>query len=319
MFSLFLATLVYLFRIDVQPSLFYLAAAQQNQIIARLLQAPAQPVFHIQRTIGPVRRSYFVQPSQPISAQSGMAIDVMSGSILWQKNPQTILPVASLTKLATALVFLDTSPDFSQEVTMESGDDTDPDGSRLMVRPGETVTVGDLFNASLVGSANNATKAMVRSTALSEEEFVALMNAKARQLGLAHTKFYEVTGLDPRNTSTVLDYSRLASFAFRHSTIRETLNKREYTFTTVNTRKFHRINNTDQLLTDAQSHLIGAKTGYLEEAGYTFVAQSEHDGHQIMLVLFKSESSQQRFSEAKALIQWAETVFSWLSSPTFTN
>jgi len=307
-----LATLLHLLRLDYSTTIFSSGLTVQYQLLEQLADTSFQPKFHITRLLGPIRQSFFVQPSSLITAPSGILIDDMSGQYLWQREPEMVLPIASLTKLATALVFLDTQPDFSQEVTMEAGDSADPEGSRLYVNAGETLTVGDLFYASLVGSANNATKALVRSTGLSTEEFVARMNQKAELLGLPHTVFYEVTGLDPQNTSTVADYSRLASYVFRNDLIRQALNTEVYNFTTINTKKPHRIKNTNQLLEDGDLDLVGAKTGYLDEAGYTFVAQSESQGHQLLVVLFKSSSSQQRFNEAKALITWAERNWTWL-------
>jgi serine-type D-Ala-D-Ala endopeptidase (penicillin-binding protein 7) len=309
---LLLVTLLHVLRIDTTFDATKLGNTQQFALTEQLLSSQARPIYHITKNLGPWRMSGFVQPAQPITARAGIVIDEMSGQVLWQKNSDVVLPIASLTKLTTALVFLDTQPDFSREIVMDKSDQTDPDGSLLTVKPGESLTVGDLFNSSLIGSANNATKAMVRSTGLSETDFVQRMNAKVQQLGLTQTTFHEVTGLDPSNTSTVVDYSRLASFAFRNSIIRETLNKKEYTFSTINTKKSHRIKNTDLLLSDAELHLVGAKTGYLDEAGYTFAAQSEVNGHTITVVLFKSETSQTRFNETKALIQWVGTVFTWL-------
>jgi D-alanyl-D-alanine carboxypeptidase len=312
MVVLLLATLLHLLRLDYSTTIFSSGLTVQYQLLEQLTDTSFQPKFHITRLLGPLRQSFFVQPSSLITAKSGILIDAMSGQYLWQREPQMVLPIASLTKLATALVFLDTQPDFSQEVAMAAGDSADPEGSRLYVKAGETLTVGDLFYVSLVGSANNATKALVRSTGLSTEEFVARMNQKAELLGLPHTVFYEVTGLDPQNTSTVADYSRLASYAFRNDLIRQALNTEVYNFTTINTKKPHRIKNTNQLLEDGDLDLVGAKTGYLDEAGYTFVAQSESQGHQLLVVLFKSSSSQQRFNEAKALITWAEKNWTWL-------
>lgn len=312
MVTLLLATLLHLLRLDYSPDILSLDDHRQSQIVEEILSASTQPLYHITRALGPLKQSPFVQPAEALSAEAGILIDELSGQVLWQRNTEIVLPIASLTKLATAIVFLETNPDFTKEVTIEKSDGIEADGSRLAVAAGETLTVGDLFYASLVGSANNATKAMVRSTELSTEEFVRRMNEKARQLGLPRTTFHEVTGLDPDNTSTVQDYSRLASYAFRNERIHEALNRTDYVFSTLNTRHSHRLKNTNQLLADSELHLIGAKTGYLDEAGFTFVAEAEKDGHRLIVVLFKSDSSQARFAEAKGLLQWAFAVHQWL-------
>lgn len=312
MINLLLLTLLIAFRVDYTQAVISSDTTSQHQIIENLVHSSFRPPYRVARLPGPLRRSPFVWPPLSITAESGVLIDEMSGRVLWQRNTDAVLPVASLTKLATALVFLETTVDFSKEVTMEKSDEADTAGSRLQVKPGEILTAADLFYTSLIGSANNATKALARATDLPEEEFIRRMNEKAEQLGLEHTVFHEVTGLDPQNVSTVLDYTKLANYAFHHTVIREALNKSEYTFITLNTKIRHRIKNTDLLLSDDELHLIGAKTGYLEEAGFTFVAQSENDGHRLTVVLFKSVSSDQRFAEAKAILQWAYNNHRWL-------
>lgn len=312
MIPFFLLLMLQLLHIDFRASAITLPADSQQQIIEYLVQKPGVPISHISVSPPPVRSSVFLFPNIPISASSGIVIDEGSGAILWQRNISAERPIASLTKLTTALVFLETDPDFNKVMTYEVSDNADASSSMLQVKPGETLTVNDLFNVALVGSANNATNALVRSTGLSREEFVSRMNAKAAKLGLRHTVFHEVTGLDPTNTSTVQDYSRLASYAFRNERIAQALNLTEYTFSTINTNHFHRVRNTDKLLIDRSINLIGAKTGYLDEAGYTFAAESLESGHRLILVLFNCSSSQARFDEAKSLLRWAYDSHQWM-------
>lgn len=316
MMTFLLTFLLALYHIDFSPDLWQPPVNRQYALVAELLNSPYQSPYRIYRAVPPIRQSPFVYPASSITAASAVVLDGMSGTQLWQRNPNLVLPIASLTKLTTALVFLDTQPDFSKEVTYEKSDDAESDGGTLLIRPGETLTVGDLFYSSLIGSANNATKAMVRSTGLSADEFVQRMNDKVNRLGLRQTTFHEVTGLDPTNTSTVLEYGKLASYAFRQPVIREALNRPEYVFSTINTRKPHRIRNTDKLLSDTELHLIGAKTGYLDEAGYTFGAEAEENGHYVVVVLFKCATAADRFSEAKVLTQWAYRNFIWLEAST---
>ena len=235
----------------------------------------------------------------------------MSGGVLRENNSDNQMSIASLTKLMTALIFLETNTEFSKEVTIEENDNSDIEGSHKYIQTGETMTVEDVFYTSLVGSSNNATKALARSTGLSEEDFITRMNKKAVDLGLLNTTFEEVTGLSPNNKSTVSDYAKIAGYAFRNLTIAEALNRSEYTFTTT-TNRSHRISNTNKLLSDNELQLVGAKTGYIDEAGYTFVCQAKEDGNKIMVVLFNSNSSQSRFDEAKTLINWVFDNYRWL-------
>ncbi|MFA5135159.1 MAG: serine hydrolase [Patescibacteria group bacterium] len=309
---LLLTILLHINQIDYSEAVLYSSDAMQSRIVQMLLTETYDPPFTVRRALPPAQVSELDCPDAAISAHSGVVLDVDSGKILWQKDAEEALPIASLTKLMTALVFLETNPDFSAEITIEASDNVDVPGSKLHVQPGERVTVGDLFYTSLVGSANNATKALARSTGLPEEQFITRMNALARDMGLEHTIFYEVTGLDPQNTSTVLEYSFLANYAFRNETIKRTLATREYTFETIDKKIIHRIKNTNQLLNDGELELIGAKTGYLDEAGYTFVCEASENGHRTIVVLFRSSSSESRFIEAKALLQWSFDNFVWI-------
>ncbi len=313
MVSFLLATLFALQQIDYSPSIFYLDGRLQSQLAEQMMASEYQGPFRVYRSIPPIRKSDFVYPIDSISATAGIALDSMSRQVLWQKNTDQQMPIASLTKLMTALVFLETDTEFSEQITIAQEDNSNVEGSRLYVTEGETVTVGDLFYASLVGSANNATKALARSTGIPEEEFIRRMNDTAKRLGLHKTVFYDVTGLDPRNQSTVLEYSRIVQLALRNSTIRGALLRNEYAFETVDKHISHHIKNTDKLLGDDDLHLIGAKTGYLNEAGFTFACQAEDDGHGVIVVLFNSSSSEQRFYEAKILLQWAFSNYLWFT------
>jgi len=311
MLTLLLALFLNILQIDYSPSVLQQPVSTQQKIISHFFHNQYQPPYKIFRSLPPISRSPLVKPPILLTAKSAVVIDIMSGQVLYEKNTDFVLPIASLTKLMTAMVFLETNSDFSQEITIEDGDNNNVEGSRLYVLPGERMTVGDLFYASLVGSANNATKALARSTGLSEDDFLKRMNGKADNLGLTNTVFYDVTGLDPNNTSTVYEYSRVASYAFHNSLIKEALQRPEYVFTTLEKKISHRIHSTNQLLSDPELDLIGAKTGYIDEAGYTFVCQAVEDDHEVMAVLFKSSSSQARFAETKALIKWAFGNYSW--------
>jgi D-alanyl-D-alanine endopeptidase (penicillin-binding protein 7) len=216
------------------------------------------------------------------------------------------LPIASLTKLAMAMVFLDEGVDFSRQMTILASDDRI--GGKLYLYPGELVTVKDLFFTTMVGSANNSTIALVRSTGLKEAEFVARMNAKVQGLGFTNTVFYDPTGLNPRNFSTAHEIAMLFQEALGYTEISETLREPVYEFTTLNTHQSHRIVNTNELLESFLAvppfAMLGGKTGYLDEARYCFVAKARKENKEVVVVVLGSESSEARFQEAKGLLFW---------------
>lgn len=297
---------------DYQVDLISRDDAFALQMTRQLINNGQFQSFQIYRPLPPLKNSFSSSPAINITARSGVVIDKMSGAILWQKNPEEVSSIASLTKLMTAIIFLETDPDFEKEYVMTKEDENGTIGSRLQVKTGEKLKIKDLFHASLVGSANNATKALVHSTGLPEEEFLKKMNERIDRLGLENTHFSDVTGLDPANKSTALEYSKIANYAFQNSKIREAVNLPEYTFETIDRKIKHLIKNTNQLLIDPDLHFIGAKTGYLNEAGYTFVLEAEQDGHPVIVVLFGSETDYFRFRETKALLDWTRQNYTWI-------
>ncbi|MBI4262622.1 D-alanyl-D-alanine carboxypeptidase [Candidatus Uhrbacteria bacterium] len=246
-----------------------------------------------------------------VTAERAVIVDGATGVVLFGKEEQTRTPIASLTKLITALVVLDRNPDWGKRMVMTAQDDRA--GGTLFVRRGEEVTVRDLFFTSLVGSANNATVALARSTDLSREEFVDAMNAMARRIGLHDTVFVEPTGLDPGNQSTAHDIARLAWHAFQDASIREAVTTEEYVFRTANTRVRHRIKNTDILLhANGKSYtIIGGKTGYIDEAGFCLVVEAEEGPRRVIALVLGSKSHEDRFRDVDALIRWALESYQW--------
>ena len=249
-----------------------------------------------------------------VTAPSALIVDKKSGAVLWQKNPEEKRPLASITKLMTALVFLEHQPTAETEITIQPSDNRG--GGRVYVFPGETIKVQDLFNASLVASLNNGIMALVRSTGLKEEEFVAAMNQKARDLGMADTVFIEPTGLDPVNISTASDIIKLMKAAFAQPEIVFATTQAEYSFSVINAARHYTLKNTDKLL-DSYLQIKAGKTGYLDEAGYCLAAEIiGPQGQEILVVVLGSATESDRFQDLKALAQWAFDNYHWTFLPS---
>ncbi|MBI5037971.1 MAG: serine hydrolase [Candidatus Kerfeldbacteria bacterium] len=238
-----------------------------------------------------------------IASTAAIALSRNTGAILYSKNYDKQLPLASITKLMTALVFLDTHTSFDTLVTYASSDDAA--GARLSITPGEQLRVKDLWFTMLVGSANNAANALARASGLSRELFVQKMNLKAQQLGLAKTKFVDVTGLDLGNTSTVYDIAQLAKHAFGKWDILQATTTWSYGFIT-STGTPHTIKNTAKGMQGSSLVITGMKTGYLDEAGYCFVtkASSARGAPEVISVVLGAASDVQRWAETNALLQY---------------
>jgi len=249
-----------------------------------------------------------------VSAAAFAVVDAKTGSVLMEKGSDDPRVPASLTKLVTALVVLDAKPKLSRTVSMATADQTagmcGSGGACIKSKAGVKFTVDGLFHAALIPSANNAANALARSTGLSSSEFVARMNKKAASLGAANTYFYEPTGLDPRNTTTALDYTKIVAAAFSNSYLRQVAALSRYTLKSTNYSGYTQtIKNTDKLLADADMQMLGAKTGYLDEAQYNFASLLKYRGGQeLAIVVLGEQHLYTAFAETKLLASMAEAA-----------
>lgn len=251
-----------------------------------------------------------------VTAKSALVVDAESGKILFEKNPQEVRSIASITKLMTALVFLEHNPGWDKEITMAQSDFREGATSRLMV--GEVVSVKDVFYTALVASANEASVALARSTGLSEEEFIKKMNDQALELGMKDTKFVDLTGLEDGNKSTAVDVAILVKTAFTQKEIFRAASTSNHKITILNKNITRKIASTDWILNQTfgvggSSYRVEAgKTGYLEIAGYSFASQiTDQSGKKLITVVLGSDTIDDRFVDTKSLAYWVYHNFKW--------
>lgn len=247
------------------------------------------------------------------SAVSAVVIDRASGAVLFEKNADRTRSIGSITKLMTAFVFLSGQPDLSLPARLEQQDIRI--GGRIYLPVGEEVTVRDLLLASLVGSDNSATAALVRLSGMSEGDFVGRMNEAGAEMGLVSTTFRDATGLSPDNRSIAPDIAKLVDRILQEEIIKEATQQPSITITTSLGRSVT-IEATDELLGTYLNKdpykVLGGKTGYLPEAGYCLgTIISEAGGRELIVVVLGSETNQGRFQDVKALAGWAYQVYRW--------
>jgi D-alanyl-D-alanine carboxypeptidase len=285
-------------------------------------EQPAKTVHEVSKTdIDPLRQvDYPVQkkgaPPLSLSAQSALIIDAGSGKILFEKNKDEKRQIASITKLMTALVFLETGPDW--EKVVEIKDEYRRDGGRVYLFRGDHVTVKDLFYASLVASGNSETIALISSAGFSESEFAAKMNEKAVALGLESTRFEDVVGLSAGNVSTAGDVAVFAAAALEREEIREAALTKNFKLTTKEG-KVKSIPSTDSLLSSFPSEGIdisGGKTGYTERAGFCFVGRFSRRGADVLVsVVLGAPTLHERFTQTRKAVKWAYDNWDWGADP----
>jgi D-alanyl-D-alanine carboxypeptidase len=239
-------------------------------------------------------------------AENVAAMDCQSGDMIFTKRIDQPRSIASITKLMTALVFLDNNPGWEEIYEMRESDRRE--GGVIHLFTGERVRVKDLFYTSLVGSGNTATIALVHSTGISEQEFVEKMNQKAQDLGLKNTRFVEASGLHSGNLSTAREVAKLADVAFADSEIATACSTGIYEYKTLNGRR-KIIYSTNYLLSSENlktDHItvLGGKTGYIDAAGYCLVSKFKNTvGGEIITVVLGTGDNGARFEETEKLIK----------------
>jgi D-alanyl-D-alanine endopeptidase (penicillin-binding protein 7) len=246
-------------------------------------------------------------PGGVVWARNAIVLDPATGAVLYEKNAGISAPVASLTKLMTALVFLERQQDFDRTVEVTLSELRG--GGHTQLRRGERARLGDLLHMSLMCSDNVATRVLVRESGLTLEDFLARMNRKAVELGLARTRFVECTGLDERNVSTAADMARLLRAASEHPTIHDISTQRGYDFhglSATNRVRRHHISNTNRLLY-GRYEIRGGKTGFISEAGYCLATWIRTDQRDMIAVVLGAPTNATRFADVVRLVQHTTT------------
>lgn len=248
------------------------------------------------------RRRRRLPPGGVVWARNAVVLDPETNEILFEKDAATTVPIASLSKLMTMLVFLEQKPDLERvvEVTRAELDG----GGHTQLRNHETASLGDLLHMSLMCSDNVATRVVARESGLAREDFLAAMNRQALELGLARTRFVEFTGLDERNVSTATDCARLLRAAVGNETIQGIMTTRAYEFSARyrNYPRRHAISNTNRLLY-GRLEVRGGKTGFIVEAGYCFATWIHTQGRDLIAVVLGAPTPATRFADVVRLVQ----------------
>jgi D-alanyl-D-alanine endopeptidase (penicillin-binding protein 7) len=246
---------------------------------------------------------------------SAIVVDSTTGKRLYAYKPDLKWTAASLTKLLSTLVAVEHRPSWNAVVALSSKDEVG--GGRLRVESGAKMTYSDMFYSTIVGSANNTATALARLSGLGSAGFIKAMNAKAKALGMTNSSFYEVSGMDPKNTVTAKDMLTLATAAFNEPTIRKAASTMTYRFKVQNTGEQKKIVNTNTLLTtDPDVWVTGGKTGFLYESQYNLAVRMkaypfDASKPQLTIVVLGAPTKDGSFKTAKALANWAWRAYSW--------
>jgi len=252
------------------------------------------------------RRRVRRAPPGGVYARNAVVLDPTTDQILYDKNSEDTAPIASLSKLMTALVFLEQKPDLDRSVEVTR--DEIAGAGRTKLRSHEQVALRDLLHMSLMCSDNCATRVLVRESGIPRDDFLAAMNRKAIELGLARTRFVEVTGLDERNVSTAADCARLVRAAAANPMIQDITTTRTYEFRSQFQRwsRLHDLRNTNRLLYGHYDIRAG-KTGFISEAGYCLATWIHTEGRDMIAVVLGAPTPATRFADVVRLVQRTST------------
>lgn len=209
-----------------------------------------------------------------LNAQAAAIMNANTGQILFQKNMNSVRSIASISKLMAAMVVLDARLDMGQTITITEAeiDRLKGTGSRLSI--GTELTRTQLLHLGLMSSENRAIHALARTYPGGMSAFVQAMNAKAQSLGMRHTRFYEPTGLDPRNVSTASDLLLMAQAADRYPQIRQFSTARSgQVYTSAG--RVQQYQNSNALVREGRWNISVQKTGYIREAGRSMVLKTQ--------------------------------------------
>jgi serine-type D-Ala-D-Ala endopeptidase (penicillin-binding protein 7) len=241
-----------------------------------------------------------------VNSSAALVLDQDSGEVLYAKNADNVVPIASITKLMTAMVVLDSTPDLQEEIAITSDDIDTIKHSHSRLPVGTELSREQAMLLALMSSENRAAHALGRTYPGGLEAFVAAMNAKAESLGMLRTRFVDPTGLSSDNQSTASDLARMVAAAHSYPIIRE-LSTTSSAYVEVGRRpRPTGFNNTNALIKNPQWTIGLSKTGYIQEAGKCLVMQAWVGGRSTVIVLLDAAGKLTRIGDAVRVKRWVE-------------
>jgi len=245
-----------------------------------IVAVPARPSY------GKLAGLHSTQDELDLKSSVALVIDQDTREVLFSKNDQAVLPIASLTKLMTGLVISEANLPMDEHITITQDDVDTEKGSSSRLRVGASITRGEALHLALMSSENRAANALGRTYPGGLQTFVGRMNAKARALGMKDTRYVEPTGLSSRNQSSAHDLAILANAAYQDQLLRDYSTSTGHQVA-IGNRTLH-YNNTNRLVKNPDWDIGLQKTGYISEAGQCLVMQAKVAGRKVIMVFLDS-------------------------------
>ncbi len=240
-----------------------------------------------------------------LASSVALVQDVASGEQILSKNSAAVLPIASITKLMTALVVLDQGLDLAQRIVVSSEDADHLKGTHSRLSAGTVLSRDELLLIALMASENRAAAALARTSPGGSPAFIAAMNEKAQQLGMRDTRYVDPTGLNSANVSSARDLAKLVIAAYNYPLIREYTTRESGAVTSLGRTLAYR--NTNALVRSPDWNIQLSKTGFISEAGRCLVMHLRLASKEVVVVLLDSWGKHSRTYDAMRIRKWLET------------
>jgi D-alanyl-D-alanine endopeptidase (penicillin-binding protein 7) len=282
------------------------AKAVQTRKVKSVVLRKQAPVVRAVPTFGQVAGLHDVDDPLALRSSVAYVLDQDTNEVLFSKNPQAVLPIASITKLMTALVVVESGLSMDEKLTVTDEDrDTEKNtGSRLAF--GTTLTRGEMLHLALMASENRAAHALGRHYPGGLDAFVAAMNAKAQSLGMTDTHYVEPTGLSSRNQSSAADLAKLVNVTSQVPLLRDLSTSREARVALG--KRQVQFRSTNGLLSNPMWDIGLQKTGFINEAGKCLVMQASMAGRKLIMVFLDSSGKASRIADAERMRKWLASL-----------
>lgn len=280
------------------------AQAKRKASVQRVAYAAAVAGVPPVLTAGDLAGLHLTRDPLELNSSVALVLDQSTNEVLFEKNASVALPIASITKLMTSLVVVEANQDLDEILTVTEEDVDREKFSHSRLRVGSQLSRANMLHIALMSSENRAASALGRHYPGGIRAFVAAMNAKARELGMASSQFADSTGLNSGNVSSARDLARLVIAAYQHPLIRQYSTDSRYAVDPGGRTLEYR--NSNGLIEKPDWEIGLQKTGYISEAGRCLVMQVHVSGRPVVMIFLDSKSKQSRLADASRIRKWLE-------------
>jgi serine-type D-Ala-D-Ala endopeptidase (penicillin-binding protein 7) len=299
--------------IQAKPNKAKIATKMQRVVVMKngkrvvtMRRVPVVAAVPPRPSYGQLAGLHATQDALDLKSSVAYVLDQDTNEILFQKNENAVLPIASLTKLMTGVIVSEAKLDMNEIITITEADVDTEKGSRSRLKVGAQLTRGELMLLSLMSSENRAAHALGRSYPGGMTRFVQAMNAKAQMLGMQDTRYVEPTGLSSRNQSSAKDLATLTAHAYNDKALRELSTAHDHQIF-LGEKPLNYVN-TNRLVRNPEWEIGLQKTGFISEAGQCLIMQAKVSGRRLIMVFLDSAGKFSRLGDAERVRRWVEGV-----------